>query len=338
MVLKLSYMWESPTVVVQSLNHVRLFATLWTAACQSPLSSTISWCLLRFMSIESIILSNHRILCHSLLLLLTIFPQHQVFSNKLALSIEWPKYCNFSFSISPSNEYSGWFPLELTGLISLKSKGLSRVFSSITIQKHQFFDSAFFMVKLSDPNMATGRTIAWTIWSFVGKVMSLLFNMLSRLVIAIFPSRKCLHFMAAVTICKDFRAQENKICHCLHFSPSIWHEVMGLDAMILVFWKLSFRPAFLLSSFTLIKRLFSSTIKVVSSTYLGLLIFLWAILIPAYDSSNLAFCMIYSAYKLNKQGDNIQPWLTPSPILNQSVISCLVLLLLDPYTGFSGDR
>ena len=133
--------------------------------------------------------------------------------------------------------------------------------------------------------------------------------------------------MAAVTICKDFRTQENKICHCLHFTPSIWHEVMGLDAMILVFWKLSFKPAFLLSSFTFIKRLFSSTIKVVSSTYLRLLIFLQAILIPAYDSSNLAFCMIYSAYKLNKQGDNIQPWLTPSPILNQSVISCLVLTI-----------
>ena len=122
--------------------------------------------------------------------------------------------------------------------------------------------------------------------------------------------------MAAVTICKDFRTQENKICHCLHFSPSIWHEVMELDAMILVFWKLSFKPAFLLSSFTLIKRLFSSTIKVVSSTYLKLLIFLLEILIPAYDSSNLAFHMMYSAYKLNKQGDNIQPWLTPSPILN----------------------
>ena len=103
------------------------------------------------------------------------------------------------------------------------------------------------------------------------------------------------NLVAAVTICKDFRTQENKICHCLHFSPSIWHEVMELDAMILVFWKLSFKPAFLLSSFTLIKRLFSSTIKVVSSTYLKLLIFLLEILIPAYDSSNLAFHMMYSA-------------------------------------------
>ena len=127
--------------------------------------------------------------------------------------------------------------------------------------------------------------------------------------------------MAAVTMCSDFGAQENKVCHCFHFSLSICHEVMVPDAMILVFWMLSFKPAFSLSSFTLNKRLFSSSslsaIRVVSSAYLRLWIFLPSILILACDSSSSAFCMRCSAYKLNKQGDNIQPWHTPFPILNQ---------------------
>ena len=115
------------------------------------------------------------------------------------------------------------------------------------------------------------------------------------------------------------------------FPPPICHEMMGLDAMILVFWMLSFIPAFPLSSFTLIKRLFSSSsfsaIRVISSAYLRLMIFLPAILIPACASSSLAFCVMYSAHKLNKQGNNIQPWHTPFPILNQSVVSCVVLIV-----------
>ena len=135
-------------------------------------------------------------------------------------------------------------------------------------------------------------------------------------------------FMAAVTICRDFGAQENKVSHCFHCFPSTGHEVMGLDLMMLVFWMLSFKPTFWLSSFTFINRLFSSlfsAIRVVSSAYLRLLIFLPAILIPACVSSSPAFCMMYSAYKLNKQADNIQPWQTPFLIWNQSVIPCLVL-------------
>ena len=114
-------------------------------------------------------------------------------------------------------------------------------------------------------------------------------------------------------------------------SPSICHEVIGPDAMILVFWMLSFKPTFSLSSFTF-KRLFSSSllsaIRLVSSAYLSLLIFLPAILIPPYGSSSLAFCMVYSAYKLSKQGDNIQPWCSPSPFWNQSVVPCPVLKTL----------
>ena len=129
--------------------------------------------------------------------------------------------------------------------------------------------------------------------------------------------------MASVTVCSDFGAQENKACHCFHFfPPSACHEVMGPDTMILVFWMLNFEPAFSLSYITFIKRLFSSSllsaIRVVPSTYLRLLIFLPEILIPACASSSLAFHMMYSTYSLKKQGDNIQPWYTPFPILKQS--------------------
>ena len=130
--------------------------------------------------------------------------------------------------------------------------------------------------------------------------------------------------MAAVTICGDFGAQGNKVSHWFH----ICHEVMGPDAMILVFWMLNFKPTFSLSSFTFIKRLFSSlfsAIRVVSSVYLRLLIFLPEILIPSCASSSLAFHMIYSAYRLNKQGDNIQPWHSAVLIWNQSAVLCSVL-------------
>ena len=137
------------------------------------------------------------------------------------------------------------------------------------------------------------------------------------------------NFMAAVTICSDFGAQENKISHCFHCFPMICQEVMGPDTMIFLFWMLSFKPTFSLSSFTFIKSLFSSSslsaIRVVSSANLRLLIFLLVILILAYASFSLVCCMMYSAYKLNKQGDNIQPWHTPFPIWNQSVVPCPVL-------------
>ena len=135
--------------------------------------------------------------------------------------------------------------------------------------------------------------------------------------------------MAAVTIFSDFEAQENKVCHFFYCFHIHLHEVMGLVTISLVFWMLSFRPAFSLSSFTFIKRLFNSSlfsaIRVVSFAYLRLLIFLLAILIQTWASSSLAFLMMYSAYKLNKQGDNIQPWHTPFPIWNQSVVPCPVL-------------
>ena len=137
--------------------------------------------------------------------------------------------------------------------------------------------------------------------------------------------------MAAVTICSDFGAHENSLSLVSIVSPSICHEVMGLDAMILVLWMLSFKPTFSLSSFTFIKRLFSSSslsaISVVSFAYLRLLIFLLAILIPACASSSPTFHMMCSAYKLNKQGNIIQPWHTPFPIWNPSIVSCPVLVV-----------
>ena len=124
---------------VQLFSHGQLFATPWTAALQASLSITNSWSLLKLMSIESVMPSNHLALCHPLLLLPSIFPSISAFSNESVLHIMWPKYWSFSFSISPSKEYSGQFPLGLIGWISLQSKGLSRVFSHTTGQKHQFF-------------------------------------------------------------------------------------------------------------------------------------------------------------------------------------------------------
>ena len=186
------------------------------------------------------------------------------------------------------------------------------------------------MLQFSHPYMITGKTIALTRWTFVGKVMSLLFNMLSGFVIAFLPRSKCLLISwprspSAVIL----EPQKIKSLSVSIVSPYLCHEVVGPDAMILVFWMLSFKPAFSLSSFTFLKRLFSSSllsaIRVVSSAYLRLLIFLPAFLIPACASSSLAFCIMYSRYKLNKQGDNIQPWRTPFPIWNQSVVPCPVL-------------
>ena len=167
--------------------------------------------------------------------------------------------------------------------------------------------SAFFIVQLSHPYVITGKIIPLTRQTFAGKVMYLLFNMLSRLVITFPPRSNHLNFMAAVIL----KPKEIKSVTVSIASPSICHEVMGPDAMIFVFQMLSFKSTFSLSSFTFIKRLFSfsslSAIRVVSSAYLRLLIFLPAIWIPACASSSPAFHMMYSAYKLNKQGDNIQP-------------------------------
>ena len=163
-----------------------------TAARQASLSITNSWSLLKLMSIESVMPSKHLILCHPLLLLPSLFPSITVFPNESVLRIRWPKYCSFSLSNSPSNEIQGWFPLGLTGLILLLCKGLSRLLQHCNSKASILRCSALFMVQLSHPYMTTGKTIALSIWTFVGKVMSLLFNMLSRFVIALLPRSKCL--------------------------------------------------------------------------------------------------------------------------------------------------
>ena len=176
---------------VQLLNHVQLFVTSWTAACQASLSITNSQSLLKLMSIESVIPPNHLILYHPLLLLPSIFPSIRVFSSESVLHIRWPKYWSFSFSISPSNEHSGLISFKIDWFDLLAVQGtLKSLIHHHSSKASIFWCSAFFIVQLSHPYMATGETIALTRWTFVGKVMSLLFNMLSRLVIAFLPRRK----------------------------------------------------------------------------------------------------------------------------------------------------
>ena len=176
---------------VQSLSCVQLFATPWTAAHQASLSITNSWSLPKLMSIESVMPSNHLILCHPLLLLPSIFPSIRVFSNESALHIRWPKYWSFSFSITPSSEHSGLISFRMDWLDLLAVQGtlkslLQHHSSKASILQH----SAFFIVQLSHPYMTIGKTIVLTRWTFVGKVMSQLFNILSSLVITFLPKRK----------------------------------------------------------------------------------------------------------------------------------------------------
>ena len=145
----------------------------WTAARQASMSFTTSWSLLKLMSVELVMPSNLLVLCHLLLLSPSTFPSFRVFSNESTLHITWPKYWSFSFHISPSNEYSGLISLGLTGLISLQSKGLSRVFSSTTIQNHQFFSTQPSLWSNSYIHIigckTIGKTIALTILTFLAK-------------------------------------------------------------------------------------------------------------------------------------------------------------------------
>ena len=166
----------------------------WTAAHQSSLSFTISQSLLKLMSIEAVMPSSHPILCHPLLLLPSIFFSIWIFSSELALRIRWPRYWSYSFSISPSNEYSGlisfridWFDL-LAVLGTVKS-----LFHHHSSKASILWRSVFFMVQLSHLYMTTGKIIALTVWTFDGKVMSLLFNVLSSLFITFLPS--CKHLL-----------------------------------------------------------------------------------------------------------------------------------------------
>ena len=249
---------------VQSLSRVWLFATPWTAAHQAPLSISNSQTLPKLMSMESVMPSNHFILCCPLLLLPSIFPSIRVFSNEWVLRIRWPKYWNFSFNISPSNNTQDSSPLGWTWLDLLAVQGTFKSLLQHHIQKHQFCAHLSLDVQLSHPYMTTGKTIALTRRTFVSKVMSQLFNMLSRLVITFLPKSKhllisWLQSPSAVIL----EPKKIKPATVSTVSPSVCHEVMGPDAMILVFWMLSYKPTFSLSSFTFIKRLFSSSLSAV---------------------------------------------------------------------------
>ena len=161
--------------------------TPWTAARQASLSITNSWSLLKLMSIESVMPTNHLIFYHPLLLPPSIFPSIRVFSNESVLCIRWPKYWSFSFSIRPSNEYSGLISFKIDWLDLLEVQGtLKSLLQYHSSKASILLHSAFFTVQLSHPYMTTGKTIGLTRQTFVGKVMSLLFNMLSRLVIISF--------------------------------------------------------------------------------------------------------------------------------------------------------
>ena len=160
-------------VVIQSLSHAQLFAIPWTAAPRASLSLTISWSSLKFMSIEFVMPSNHLILCHSLLLLPSIFPSIRIFSSESALCIRWPRDWTFTFSISPSNEYSGLLSFRIDWFDLLAVQGTLKSFLQHHSLKASFLQcSAFFMVQLSHPYMTTGETVALTRWAFV--MMSLL--------------------------------------------------------------------------------------------------------------------------------------------------------------------
>ena len=176
---------------VQSLSHVKIFVTPWTAACQASLSITSSRSLLKLMSIELVMPFNHLILCHPLLLPPSIFPSIRIFSNESIRRIRWPEYWSFSFSISPSNEHPGLISFRMDWLDFLTVQGTLKSLLQHHSSKASILQcSALFTVQLSHTYMTIGKIIALTRQTFVGKVISLLFNMPSRLVITFLPRDK----------------------------------------------------------------------------------------------------------------------------------------------------
>ena len=172
------------------------------------------------MYTETVTPSNHLILYCPLLLLPSIFPSIRVFSNELALCIRWPKYWSFSFNISPSNEHPGLisFRMDWLDLLAVQET-LKSLLQHHSSKVSILWLSAFLIDQLSHPYMTTGKAIALTRWTFVGKITSLPFNMLSRLVITFLQRIKRLNFMAAIIICSDSGAPQNKVCHCFHCFP-----------------------------------------------------------------------------------------------------------------------
>ena len=229
---------------VQSFSRVWLFVTPWSAACQASLSITNSWSLLKRMSIGLVMPSKHLILCFPLLLLPSKVPSIRVFSNESALCIRWPEYWSFSFSISPSDESSGLISFRMDWLDLLVVQGTHKSLLQHHSSKASILQcSAFFMVQLSYPYMTTGKTVLLTRQTFVSKVMSLLFNMLSRLVVAFLPKSKRLLIswlqLPSAVILESPKIKSDTVSIV---SPSIGHEVMGpLTVWITIncgkFWK-----------------------------------------------------------------------------------------------------
>ena len=220
---------------VQSSSIAQSCPTLYDLTNRSTRGLPVS--LLKPMSIESVMPSSHLILCRPLLLLPPIPPSIRVFSNDSTLRMRWPKYCSFSFNISPSSEHPGLISFRMDWLDLLAVQGtLKSLLQHHSSKASIFRHSAFFTVQLSHSYMTTEKTIALIRRTFVGKVMSLIFNMLSRLVISFLPRSKCLLISwlrspsAVILEPQKFKSDTVSIV-----SPSISHEVMGLDAMILVF-------------------------------------------------------------------------------------------------------
>ena len=219
---------------VQSLSRVRLFATPWIAACQASLSITNSRSSLKLISIKSVMPSSHLILRRPLFLLPPIPPSIRVFSNESTLRLRWPKYWSFSFSIIPSKEHPGLISFRMDCLDLLEVQGtLESLLQHHSSKASILRCSAFFTVQLSHPYIITGKTRALTRWTFVGKVMSLLWNMLSTLIITFLPRTKCL-LISCLQSPSAVILEPPKIKSATVFavSPSISHEVMGPDAMI----------------------------------------------------------------------------------------------------------
>ena len=199
-------------------KHVQLFSNPWTAACQASLSFTVSWSLLKLMSIESVMPSNHLILCHPFLFQPSIFPSTGVFSNESVLHIRGPNH--WSFFISPSNEYSVLISFRIDWFDVLAVQGTLNSLLQLHNLKASIIQwSALFMVQLSHLYMTTEKIIALIIQTFVSRVMSLIFKKLSIFIIFSSKEQTSFNFAATVTVCRNFGAQENKIQHCFHFSP-----------------------------------------------------------------------------------------------------------------------
>ena len=227
---------------VQSLSRVWLFAKPWTAACQTSLSITNSWSPPKPTSIKSMMPSNHLILCRPLLLLPSIFPSIRIFSSESALHIRWPKYWSFSFNISPSNEQPGLISFRMDWLDLLAVQGTLKSLLQHHSSKASILRcSTFFIVQLSHPYMNTGKTIALTRQIFVGKVMSLLFNILSRLVITFLPrSKRVLISWLQSPSAVILEPPKIKSDTVSTFSPSICNEVMGPQCHDLRFFNVEF--------------------------------------------------------------------------------------------------